>query len=247
MKYYAFVLTLVTFFTGCSKDEKLISGDVTGSIALIDHTYSLLPPQSGLKVNLYLDSHNIDSTLTDDNGYYLFENLPYGRYDIRCSREGFVKPWDQPSIFHVGGYSPTIFNFELSEIPDYQLQLTRVDYYAGFDDFIIALEIDGDTILEGNSWSYFFRAFLSNSPNVSKDSYTIATKGFITDLRLYNSDKVAAYGIINKFDINGYEAIIAAPVYIILYPIANNQGFIATDFFPEALGPASNVISFDWN
>ena len=36
-------------------------------------------------------------------------------------------------------------------------------------------------------------------------------------------------------------------IYLRLYPIAMGQGYAINDYFPEALGPPSNVASFNWN
>jgi hypothetical protein len=134
----------------------------------------------------------------------------------------------------------------LYEIPAYQLQLNNVGYYAEDDLLTIPLEVDGDTILPGNSWSYVFRAFMSNSPDVSKDNYTAIAKGIVGDWGLDYLGTRATYGRIVTYEIQGFDNIKALPVFMVLYPIANNQGYYPEDFFPEALGPASNVISFNW-
>jgi hypothetical protein len=249
MKYLQFFLLALIIFVSCKEDEELISGDISGYVILYDRNYNPFPAQQGVKVNLFLDSDRIDSTVTDENGSYLFKDLTYGRYDISCSYEGFICSWGRQPIFHVGGYSPTIANFSLHQIPDYQIQIDSITYFEEDNFLILHLKLDGDTVLPGNSYSYMFRAFMSNSPNISKDNYSAISKGMLADWPLDYTPgiKVAAYGRILSYEISNFDQIKSQPVYLILYPVANNQGYFPTEFLLQSLGPASNVVSFNWN
>jgi hypothetical protein len=60
--------------------------------------------------------------------------------------------------------------------------------------------------------------------------------------------KVAVYASLQDYDMDqNFNQLKEGTIYLRLYPIAMGQGYLITDFYPEALGPPSDVISFVWN
>ncbi len=112
----------------------------------------LVPDQSGVTVKLFRDTAFLETTLTDSRGQYGFENLPYGKYSLSLEKNYFIQTRDPHIIFHAGGYSPTLANYNLYEIPTYELLLDSVGYYAEDYRLIIHLKFNGDTVLPANSY-----------------------------------------------------------------------------------------------
>lgn len=87
---YSIVLILSLF--SCSKDDnsapaEVQLGSITGSV-------NLFGPRGGFASdeNMLVSiegSNPLITTLTNEDGNYSFENLPYGRYDLRFEKEGF--------------------------------------------------------------------------------------------------------------------------------------------------------------
>jgi len=248
MKYVFTVLFCLLIIGGCKKDEELISGEIQGYVALIGSNYNELPARKDIQVDLYNNSVRINTINTDENGRYLFEDLPYGRYDLRCFYPGFIRSFYQSPTFHIGGYSPTYADYSLYEVPNYLVEIDSVSFDATEDYLIIHLKVDGDTLAPGTSYYQQFRAFMSNSPDVSKDNYVAVGKGILADWGEDNTPGlIAVYGRMVTYEIRDFEDINSLPIYMVIYPIANNQGYRAYDYLPESLGPASNEVIFDWN
>jgi hypothetical protein len=251
MKYILPCIFCFLIIWGCKKDEELISGNIEGTVRLIRSNFTPLPPAADIRVALYSNSKKVDSTETNGNGTFEFTGLPYGRYSIRCNYPGYIRSYYEQPIYHVGGYSATRVDDYLYHVPEYQIQIESVTFDSAEYNLIVRLKVDGDTLApEASSFFHAFRAFMSNSPGVSNENYSIVTNGNLADWAAPDMimGKVAVYG---KFGLYGgsyvdWESIKSQPIYIILYPIANNQGNLPREFVPGSLGPPSNEISFEW-
>ncbi len=249
VKSIRILLALLVLLQACSEEEELITGTITGRIGIYDQTRISVPDRSGVEVSLLREGVILASDITEGNGIYLFENVPYGKYRIRLKKDKYVQGWNPPFFNHVGGYSPTYAGLNIYEVPVYVLSLDSIGYYQPDNALIVYLKVDGDSVITGYSNSYPVIAYAGSSPDVSKDNYATMGKGFLRDYWIfYNSPKVAVYGKLSLYDIwPPINDVIDGPVFLRIYPLANGQGYGNTQFYPDALGKPSNVISFDWN
>jgi hypothetical protein len=220
----------------CKKDEEMLTGDITGKITVYDQYAAVIPDQADITVRLYQDTALLETTFTDEHGQYLFHALKYGRYYITAEN-------------HIGGYSPTISYYSLWEIPTSELQLDSVGYNDNYYMVIIPLKFNGDTVLPPNNYGLVCRIFAGNSPDVSRENYISQGKGSISDYSLTEwGKKTASYASFLEYNMDqNFSQLKDEPIYIRIYPIAQGQGYGITDYYPEALGKPSNVISFIWN
>jgi hypothetical protein len=137
----------------------------------------------------------------------------------------------------------------LYEIPTYELSLDSVGYYAEDSRLIIYLKFNGDTVLPKNSYGMPLRVFAGNSPEVSRDNYVSAGRSYLTEYGPWNWQiKSAVFGSFYEYEMDlNFAQLKEGIIYLRLYPIASGQGYGISQYYPEALGPPSSVISFSWD
>ncbi len=248
LKYACFIIAIILLLLNCKKEEELITGEIAGKIYSYDQYGNMLPDQSGVTVNLFRDTGLLAKAETDSRGQYGFENLPYGKYGISLEKNLFIQTWGTKTVYHAGGYSPTLTNFNMYEIPTYVLSLDSLSYNAEYNKLIIHLKLNGDTVLPSN-YGMPLRVFAGNSLEVSKDNYVSAGRSYLTDYGPENWDtKTAVYGSLHEYSMDqNFAQLKDGMIYLRLYPIAMGQGYWINEYYPEALGPPSNVISFNWD
>jgi hypothetical protein len=250
VKYKHIVFVLLILLPGCQKEDEPLTGMITGRMTIYDQYHKSLSDRSGITVNLFQETDVIGSTITDPRGAYKFENIPYGKYKIELKKDKYIQAWTPPVIYHVGGYSPSFASSSVFEIPTYQLSLDSVGYYSPDNRFLIFLKIDGDTVLSGTETYSRFILFAGNTPEVSRDNFISMGKGYLSDWEwttYQHLKKVTLHGMLEMYDNFGsIEEFKSGSIYIRIYPLANGQGYGVDQFFPEALGKPSNVISFVW-
>jgi hypothetical protein len=227
---------------GCQQEEELISGDISGIISTYYQDLTLRADQSGIPVNLYdKDNVLIGEQFTDTLGRYTFENIAYGRYRLDPQLENFVKEGISHTVYHAGGYSPTVFNSGLYEIPTFELMVDSIRWYA-FSSVMAYMKIKDGIPLPVSL--YPLRCFFSITPLVSKDDFIIQGYGTIWFL---SPAQETAYGEIHYID-KPFDTIGSDTVYCCFYPMAFGQGSeYNNDYAKEALGKPSNVVQFVWN
>jgi hypothetical protein len=249
IKYTHFILSLILLLANCQKDEEIITGAIAGKIYSYDQYGKMVPDQSGVTVTLSRDTGLVATAVTDARGQYSFEDLPYGKYAVSLEKNLFIQSWGTKTVYHAGGYSPTLANYDMNEIPTYELSLDSVGYYAEAYRLIVYLKFNGDTVLPDNSNGMRLTVFAGNSPEVTKDNYVSAGKSFLTDFNLVHwPGKTAVYAYFHEYDMDQNFALLKnGRIYIRLYPIASGQGYWINQYYPEALGPASSVVNFLWD
>jgi len=250
LKLYKISLFLLIILQACEREPEIITGSITGRITIYDQTYKALSDRSGIQVSLIGGDDVTATDITNSSGGYLFENIPYGKYKINLKKEKYIQGWKPPFFYHVGGYSPTFYSLSIiCEVPTYELSLDSISYYSDGPDLIIHLKFNGDTVITRNSSGYPFIAYAGSTPDVSKDSFITMGKGYLRDYWIYSSSpKVAVYGRVSCYEFYPrIENAITGTVYMRIYPLANGQGIGTREFYREALGKPSNVISFRWN
>lgn len=245
---YSFAVYFV-LLAGCQRDKEIIKGSISGFINTLDQSTFPLTDQSGVEVQLYKDTAFIDSKLTDSNGKYAFEDIPYGTYRIDLDKEGFVAGLYQPLVHHIGGYSPTPANYPLYEVPTYLLSIDSLSYDTNNYFFSIYVKFNGDTILPSSVYGYIIRVFAGTTPEVNINNSVAAGKGYLTDTDYYTfPKKKRAVVRMNIWELDNDAILRTGKFYLRLYPLAMGQGYWIHEYLPEALGPPSvNAIEFNYN
>ena len=241
------IFAFCVLMSSCRKEEVLLTGAVKGQMSIYDQYHKQLSDRSGIRVTLLNADGTVATDLTDEKGAYQFEGIPYGRYRIFLDKENYIQAWNPPVFYHIGGYSPTYINRSIFEIPSYSVTLDSTGFDDYNNDLLLHLKVDGDTVISPSPLGYPFIAYISDSREVSKDNFIVYGKGSIRDeAGFYPYTKVAAYGRLD-FYLYPYDRNIPhGLVYMRIYPLAEGQGYMANEFYREALGKPSNIISFDW-
>jgi hypothetical protein len=226
-------LLFILFLGGCITDEVLLPGDITGTISATDENGYKVDP-GGISVTLTNDSLSFNE-VTGGDGWYRFHEIPMGNYTVEVEKEGYVPSESHLLVRHIGGFSPTISNFSIQEVPQYSLRVDSVsaETRSSRDELMIYGSFQNRT--GKPRVGYGIRLFVHNSPNVSHAVYTDTSYGYIMD-RGITGDNFEFQTEIWRF----YEK--GETVYFCIYPLAN----ISDWYVPrkEALGPPSEI--FEW-
>ncbi len=248
MKLACHILLIFACLSGCQKEEEILSGEIQGIVYIHNQDLSTCDDQSDVEVCLYRDSEVIKSTFTDIQGKYIFENIPYGKYRISLSKRKYIQTRSSHTLHHVGGYSPTRADFHLHEIPTFEFYIDSVRYDNINWDLILFMTITGDTLPSSTFiYNYSFRGFLSNSSEVIRDNYVCQGKGYLYDVISEDPFNMTVVSKINTYEINNnFDQLKSGTIYLRIYPLARGQGYWTKDYYPEALGKPSNLVSFEW-
>lgn len=255
MKTFAVIYLLTLLLYSCQSEKEMLTGEILGTVKIVDQYLDQLPDQSGVHVALMKDGSLVQETLTDAGGNFSFEEVAYGKYTIPLTYEkNYVNVLSSNNdrtmhvVYHVGGYNPTTVEYALYEVPAWEITVDSVVQWG--HQFRVYLKINGDTLppLPSKSSINPFRGYAGNSPDVSAAHYTARMCGHLEVPTTNSPDFMitgAVYGIIYlTFDL--YE-LSDETKYIRLYPIAGGQYVYSTWDNPDALGPPSNVVSFDFD
>lgn len=238
MKAFKLFIIYFTFllFVGCERNDKdLLVGDIIGKVEIYDENNYLLQERSNVDVSLIDDTTAIYSS-TNQVGQFNFENIQYGNYQIDLVKEGFVKSINQNFVVnHLGGYSPTLINYYLFEIPKFELLIDSFDIALGPNSSYAYLSLTGNSDLPYKGYMLIF--FFGQTPEVSRDNYIFHVNGFIRSDNIFDLYTRASLGYIRD-DL----LLKSDSVYFRVYPQANGQQMY--EFYPESLGKPSNVVSF---
>lgn len=247
MKFLIYFSALLIFSCSCKKEEDLITGDISGKIIIYNQYGYRSPDLADISVKLFQDTALINNTFTNDNSLYVFDKIPYGKYSVHIQKAGYVQARYSNTIYHVGGYSPTLHDFYLYEVPTYQLSL---DSISKIHDYIIVfLKFNGDTLLPENGLGMPLRVFAGNTPDVSSDHFAARGRAHLSDYQVNDyQTKKGVHAAYQEWEMEeSFNQLKGDVIYLRIYPVASGQGFYAHDYYPEALGPPSNVIGFIWD
>jgi hypothetical protein len=237
------LIILILLLPGCESEVKLITGTVTGKVVSYSQYSKTLPAQEEVTVNLYRDTVVLSSALSDVQGRFYLNDVPYGEYYLRAFREKFAPSWTSNIIYHVGGPAPSRQDVSIYEVPTYQINVDSLGY-TNRDGTYILFWISADTVVP----TVTFRVFADSVSNVTKDKFTSAGKGYFQRYYPNYPTVVPTYGKLSIYDFDtGINKLKGDTIFLRLYPTAGGQGYGIMDFFPEALGKPSNLVRFHWN
>lgn len=233
---------LAILLSGCHKEKELLTGDVTGKITVYNQDLTASSDNSGVQVSLYSDNTLLETKVTDNRGYYRFENISYGRYSIDLQKDKFIKAgvnYDY-TFNHIGGYSPTFMDGSVCEVPHYSLTIDSLKVKSSDGELLIYVKIDGSKVIPFRFYSIV--GYCGTDPTVSKDNYSFILTGtagssFTSNPEIYyNANAIIRY-INRNFSPD--------KIYVRFYLLTYGQS-IYSPINKEALGKPSNVMSFVW-
>jgi hypothetical protein len=236
-KYIMVVIALI--LSGCKEKSEILSGDISGKIIVQEQDQSPAPDNSGVEAILYDYYGNlISSDLTESSGRYIFRDIPYGTYRIELQKQGYLQSNDIPSVIsHIGGYSPTLKDMNIFEVPRYEIAIDSVktdslDYYI-----YLYLKVDGNTEIP-----FFYNvlvAYYGNDPDVSYENYSGMATGLAGNLWPMYEEPYNA-------KIYDFYTNLTGTIYMRVYLLTWGQSVYKRPLNPAGLGKPSNVVSFVW-
>lgn len=230
------VFLLCCIATACEKsDPELLSGDIAGIVEVYDENNYLLEDMSGIQLSLTDGTFTAQSS-SDPSGKFLFEDIDYGNYEADMALEGYIKTYGDKPIHHLGGYSPTLVQYKIYEVPKFETQIDSIIYNGIYERSYIYVklqQLSGIPKLAYNFWCFF-----GDSPDVSAETYIGRNSGWMWSPEL---DGLLTEISVEIWD-HGFDQLDSDTVYLRVYPQAWGQGYY--EYYPESLGQASNVISF---
>jgi hypothetical protein len=247
MRILVYIICLLTVLSGCKKNEELMTGPISGKILTFDQYCFPTSDQPDILVKLFQDTILMGTISTNSNGQYLFENMPYGKYSINVEKAGFVQARYVNTVYHAGGYSPTLSDLYMYEVPTYQLNLDSIRKIQDY--VVIFLKFNGDTLLPENACGMPLRVFASGNPDVSKDNFIASGKAYLSDYAINDSyNKATVHAQYQEWEMDeSFDQLKNNIIYMRIYPIATGQGYGIYEYNPESLGLPSDVIGFLWD
>lgn len=230
------IFLLCWLAAACEKsDPELLSGDIAGIVEVYDENQYLLEDMSGVQLSLTNEIFTTQ-TSTDPTGKFFFEDIDYGNYQADLAMEGYIKPYRDYPIHHLGGYSPTLVEYKIYEVPKFETRIDSIIFsgkYERSDIYVNLQELSGKPKI-----AYIFWCFFSNSPDLSDELYVARNSGWMWSPELEGSLTEISVEIWDS----RFDQLVADTIYLRVYPQAWGQGYY--DYYPESLGKGSNVISF---
>lgn len=236
---------LVIVFAGCHKEKELLTGDVMGKITIYNQDLTASSDNSGVEVSLYSNSSLLETKVTDEQGMYRFENISYGKYSIDLQRNNYVKPSANYYFNHIGGYSPSIFDGSLYQIPDYILTIDSVRAQPSEARLLVYFKTNGSVEIPPY---YTLIGYCGNDQTVSKDNYSFILVGAMLDRSFpdyYQKADAVMFNIYRDGALHMIELIPSNLIFIRFHLLTRGQSSYGT-LNRIALGKPSNVMSFVW-
>jgi len=233
---------LAIVFEGCHKEKELLTGDIMGKISVYNQVMTASSDNSGVQVSLYSDNILLDTKVTDSRGLYRFENISYGRYSIDLQKDKFIKAgvnYDY-AFNHVGGYSATLKDGYVYEVPYYTLTIDSLKVKSSDGELFLYVKIDGSKVIP--FFFYSIVGYCGPDATVSKDNYSFIITGTVSDsyslyILTYDNANAVMYNISRGFSPD--------QIYVRFYLLTNGQS-VYYKINKEALGKPSNVMNFVW-
>lgn len=249
MKTNLFIIcccVVISVHFSCSEnDPPYLEGDIKGSVLAIDSYGYELQDRSGIRVQLSNETVFMED-LTDDEGFYVFDNVPYGNYDLNLIKDNYIERKLDFQLGHVGGDVPTITSQIISEKPEFWFSIDSINY-DGAHRLKINFQVLGAEMPFSGRTSHFVHCFFSQSPDVSAENYEDSFIEYAGTYLLDDSNEITWiwwdgwYNFLKDY---------SGTVYCRMYPQVNCEEiwFPNTsephDVLLETLGKPSEVFTF---
>jgi hypothetical protein len=244
MKTQSVFFSIVILFAviGCEKkNAPVLEGDIQGRVSLNDGYGFPVSDKSGVQVQLTGEDTELE-TITDSDGRYIFQAIPFGNYNINLTRDKYIEEDRNFSIGHIGGGAPTSITQVMNEIPEYFYGIDSMTYCPSYSNFNIYMHPLGATKAFKDYKNFYVHCFFSQSPDVSCENFEYSF------MWITSSHTAIYYTFWYGFPIFLKEY--TGTVYCRIYPQAHYYEIwdgATTNPHPvylETLGPPSEVFSF---
>lgn len=196
MKLSYLTLVVLLAFTSCSSSsdetpEPITNANIIGSVNLYDEGVRQID-NSDMTVKIEGSSPLI-STITDVNGNFTLEDVPFGTYTLVYTKTGFGT-FKKFGIEHTNTGSSTIITGAPSLGEVSSTQITDLEANTSGEDIVLAITTNP---AGSNGNSRYVRYFLGSDSNVSKENYAYHSPGLISQINpfettLSRSDLISA-------------------------------------------------------
>lgn len=230
-------LICATLLFSCKKEDEL--NDVAVKVTLIDENESPIGDNSGVGVVLSRGQEKFQAT-TDVNGQCVFPGFPFGIFNVKLEKEGFISEYIHSELTHHENDSIAVHSFKMLEMPDIKISIDSITIRPdeGYNFRLWAYgklyNAEGTPRIQYNGIAYF-----GDHENVSKDDYILYH--YCAIVKHYIKGNNCQIWITNWRFSNlvppGYDAL-----YIRFYPVPPYPEWLTIR--EEALGEPSDV--FEW-
>lgn len=169
IKHFALIGLLLVF--SCTKEDKL--NDVVVNVKLIDENYYAYDDHSGVKVILSRGQEEFQE-ITDSNGDCIFSNFPYGIFNVKLEKEGFVSQYITPELTNHENDSSNVHSYQMVEIPDIKISIDSINVSPDWNYNWRLIAFGKLYNTQGTPQiSYTGIANFGDTENVSKDDYIL--------------------------------------------------------------------------
>ncbi len=242
---HIFLFLVIYGLFACKKnDVPILKGDIIGKVSLIDEYGNSLQDNSGVQVQLSSETVS-EIEMTNVDGHYSFENIPFGNYHINLIRENYIESVLDFRLSHVGGDAPTITDQKMNQIPGYWFAIDSLAYDGFFklNIYLQAFEVNKPMV---NTLKYV-HCFFSGSPDVSYENFDYSFIFFPTDYSQTNTYTINWVWWAGYYNfMNDYTGTVYCRVYPQTYfkEMWNLNNLNSPLILPETLGKPSEVFAF---
>jgi hypothetical protein len=227
------LVPLLILLVACELDEVLLAGEITGVIYAKDENgYSVNP--EGIPVILENDSLSFRE-ITGSDGWYLFEEIPIGNYNVRIEKEGYVVTERFPYIQHIGGYSSTYRNFSMAEVPAFGIQIDSIKAESRITWDKLFIYGSFLNLSERPKDGYSVWIYVHSSSDVSPSNYNEVYTEYITEKNITGQNFQFSLEIFRFYQPGD-------TIYFRICPVASVSDWYSWRY--ETMGPLSEV--FEW-
>jgi len=245
MRYFSYLfLVAILVVISCEKgsDATMLKGTVKGQIQVTDCYGYDLDDLSGVKINISSGTYSAD-TITDVHGNFLFNNVPFGKYKLTCTKENFIQQNRRASFGHSGGEIATTVKEQLFGIPDFGYIVDSVERYnCQLNSYLMLNEAS-------KTWGggiYLVLMFYNDTSDVDSENYD-AYQFDLKTLPPGNAWKMFFFCCDIYTGHPAYSEITGDSVYCRVYPIPYCYVDTQEEYLSLPMGKPSNVFAFENN
>jgi hypothetical protein len=224
-----------------SDDAPIIKGTVKGRIQITDSYGYNLNDLSGVEINISSNAYSAD-TLTDYDGNFLFEDVPFGKYQLTCTKDNYVQQTGHAAFGHAGGEIATTVSEKLLGIPDFGYTIDSMEQVSGCYLRTHIRTYDASKIPAGDYYSIV--QFFADTPDVDSDNYD----SYYIDYGWLPSGNEWT---LSFWCCSAYEPVFSNftgdSVYCRIYRVPYYHGYSEQEILAQPMGKPSNVFAFKRN
>jgi hypothetical protein len=172
MRYFSYlILAAIPLLISCENEPDnapIITGTVKGHIEIEDCYGNNLDDLSGVQIAIESNTFSAD-TITDIQGDFQFDDVPFGKYNLTCTKENYVQQTGHAAFGHTGGGVATTVSEQLLGIPDFGYMIDSVESeYNCYKNVYVEL-IDATKVYVNNI--YCVVMFFATTPDVDSENY----------------------------------------------------------------------------